>query len=512
MKKIIIVFAALLFVVQFSSCEDFLTVKPNNSVDADDFEIRTSSDALVMMNGIMRAMTSSSYYGRNMMLYADAKGGDFTIRSQGRGNDYLYTFNHSASSGSGSAYWYQIYYCLAQVNTLLTAMENAEQSADVLEDFSLFKGQALTLRALMHFDLVRMYGKPYTYSDAPSSYGVPIVTEALDALSQPTRATVAQVYTQILTDLSDAKTLLNTSAGKSANNGYISYYANRAIEARVYLTMGTYDQALIAAEEAMAGPYTLYTNTNWVSSWSSQFSTESIFEIGMFRNEADLGTASWGAYLLRRGEKTSITGMFMASDYYLARLDEGYDGSDPATKDIRWGLMFEDESTYGITGVTPRLGSCRKYTGADINGDGKGNYSAVNIKAIRLSEVYLIAAEAALLQPTPDRTKAATYLQEIRKRSPNLTPATAGNIDLDMILDERSKELFMEGQRYFDMLRHQRSIEFNDDFIDVGSIAESNRPKIINQNGEFFYKCILPIAINEIDANPPIGEQQNPGY
>ena len=60
-----------------------------------------------------------------------------------------------------------------------------------------------------------------------------------------------------------------------------------------------------------------------------------------------------------------------------------------------------------------------------MRGRDKGKYSAVNIKVFRLSEIYLIAAEAALLKSIPDLTKAASYLQEIRDRAPGLAPATA---------------------------------------------------------------------------------------
>ena len=104
--------------------------------------------------------------------------------------------------------------------------------------------------------------------------------------------------------------------------------------------------------------------------------------------------------------------------------------------------------------------------------------------------------------------KAADYLQAIRKRVPGLAPAAAETLDIDMILDERSKELFAEGHRFFDVIRLNKSIEFNDDAM-VPVVGISGRSKIIDRT---FYKIVLPIPEEEISANPPIGAQQNPGY
>ena len=184
-------------------------------------------------------------------------------------------------------------------------------------------------------------------------------------------------------------------------------------------------------------------------------------------------------------------GWFMASDYFLDRLAQDPD-------DVRWGVMSYDEVS------SSHLGASYKYSGGvALEGDGKSTGTAVNIKMIRLSEVYLIAAEAAL---ATDKTKAAGYLNKIRARSPNLAPATESTITLDMIMDERSKELFTEGHRFFDMMRLNKSITYNDD---LGDIAVSNRTKTIDRS---FFKTILPIAQDEINANPGIKAQQNPGY
>ncbi|MCE5321216.1 MAG: RagB/SusD family nutrient uptake outer membrane protein [Bacteroidales bacterium] len=491
MKKINILLAVL-SIVLLSSCEGFLDVKPSNSAAAET-SILTAADAKVVINGLMRKMTSSDYYGRNFFMYGDAKGGDFAISSQGRGLDALYTFNHSASSNSYSGFWSQIYHNILQANNLIVNIEKIEADGKGSTVLSECKGQALTARALMYFDLVRLYGKPYTMDK--TSYGVPLVLEPLDASAQPTRATVEAVYTQILKDLADAEPILSKLARTTAINGYINFYANKAIQARVNLTMGRYPEALAAAEAVItSGKYTLYANNNWVSSWSSQFGSESIFELAVYPSEADLLTGSLGYYLMRQAKKTGAMGWFMASDFYLNRLKED-------ATDVRWGIMEYDETS------TTRFGSCVKYSGANGLGD-KGTPSAVNIKVIRLSEMYLIAAESAFSQPTPDKVKASNYLNEIRKRAPALIPSTSTTVTLDMIIDEKSKEFFAEGQRYFDMIRLNKTITFNDDFIKPAVII-THRTVSIDRT---FYKAILPISKSEIDANPAIAGQQNPGY
>jgi len=484
MKKINILFTVL-GIVLLSSCEGFLDVKPSNTV-ASETSILTASDAKVVINGLMRKMTSSSYYGRNFFMYGDAKGGDLAIRSQGRGLDALYVFNHSASSNSYSGFWSQMYHCILQANNLLLNIAKIEAAGNGSAALNEYKGQALTARAMIYFDLVRIYGKPYNM-DA-TSYGVPLVLTPLGFDAKPTRATVNEIYTQILKDLTDAAPLLN----KSITKGYINYYANMAMQARVNLYMGNNTAALTAAETIISSQkYTLYSNASWVSSWSSEFGSESIFELAIYINEADLGTESLGYYLLRSGAKSKAMGWFMASDYFLARL-----GEDP--QDVRWGIMAYDETS------KTRFGSCLKYTGVNLLGD-KGSASAVNIKVIRLSEIYLIAAEAAF--PT-NKELASTYLNAIRKRSPNLAATTSTTITMDMIQNERSKELFAEGQRFFDMMRWNKSITFNDDFI-YPNVVITHRAKTIDRT---FYKTILPIPKAEIDANPAIKGQQNPGY
>ncbi|MDR2125942.1 MAG: RagB/SusD family nutrient uptake outer membrane protein [Prevotellaceae bacterium] len=498
MKKIISF--SILCVFALTSCSDFLDVKPSNQADSS-VSILTADDALVMINGLMRRMTSYDYYGRNFILYGDAKGGDLALVSQGRGLDALYTFNHSASSNSYSGYWSHIYNSILQANNLIINIDKLIDGGNTSAKLQQYKAEALTARAIFYYDLVRLYGKPYDMDK--TSYGVPLPLEPLDASVLPVRESVESVYTQILKDLTDAAQSQALLQPSSSTRGYISYYANIAMQARVYLQMQNYTAALSAAEEIInSEKYTLYTNAEWVNSWKSQFGNESIFELYIVPDESDLATGSLGFYLRRLGHgSNSAMGWFVASDAFVARLGED-------TDDVRLGIMDNDELAGNSKYPSGRLGSCYKYSGStSLQGDGKATATAVNIKVIRLSEIYLIAAEAALLKSPSDKEKAAKYLQEIRKRAPNLTPADENNITLDMIINEKSKELFAEGHRFFDMMRWNKEITFNDELLESSTIT--HREKTIDRT---FYKTILPISLGELNANPAIREQQNPGY
>ena len=493
MKTIYSFLLSILVVASFTSCNDFLDMKPTQSGEAEG-AIATVNDANIAINGLMSAMTSSSYYGRNFLLYGDAKGGDLTIYSAGRGNDALYSFNHTPTSGSYSSFWSSIYYCILQANTILKGIDKAEASGSN-EDFSHVKGQALALRALFHFDLVRLYGLPYNYKK--ESLGIPIVTEPLTAMAQPTRATVEDTYKQIVADLTAGIELM--SSDKAPLYGFMNYYAAVGLLAKVDLYMDNFDAALKAAEEVInSKKFALYAPEDWVDSWKREYGSESLLELGVTPEEADLGSSSLGYYYMCYGQKKGAQGWFLASDYFLNRL-----GEDPT--DVRWGVMDNDE--YWYDNNVERKGACYKYLGGtSMPGDGKSTSTAVNIKILRLSEVYLIAAEAALHASSPDADKAAEYLNAIRCRAPQLAPATAATVSDDMILDERSKELFGEGNRFFDLIRLNRSITFNDDFQ---SVPVSTREKTIDRT---FSKIVLPISQDEINANPAIASQQNPGY
>jgi len=488
MKQIFI--TAIIGLLALTSCEDFLNMQPTNSGNAQT-AIATATDAQVSINGIMRSMSSSNYYGRNMIMYADGRGGDYAVPTNGFALEHFFSYNISATSNSYSGFWTTGYYIIMQINSLLENIERLESEGGT--GFSYYKGQALTLRALLYFDLVRLYGFPYNYK--PDSYGVPLTTATLPANAQPTRATVRDIYQQVIADLDAGKTLL--SADKKLQNGYIGYYANIALQARVRLYMDDYAGALSAAKEIIeSGKYSLYEPKDWVASWTKQYGSESIFELGI-DTESDLGTASMAYYLMKRNQKSGANGNFTASAIFLETL-----GEDP--DDVRWGVM--DDDIYEEERGEQLKGSCYKYSGStSFDGDGKETFTAVNIKIIRLSEIYLIAAEASL--NTGSRQAAADYLNAIRLRSPSLDPVTSDNVSDDLILSERSKELYGEGQRFFDLTRKNRTVRYDDETFGT---PHPRRPSSTIDRS--FNLSLLPIPQTEINANPALKDQQNDGY
>jgi len=485
MKKISIVLATIALVL--SSCADFLDVSPTNQAAASS-SIMNEADAKVMLNGLYDALTTSSFYGRNFILYGDAKSGDLTIQSNGRGYDYMFAYSHSVTNYSMSGFWTSGYNIIMLCNNII---ENIDRLiAEGVSGLAEYRAQALTIRAMVHYDLCRLYGK--CYNDDKNSYGIPIADQTVSAGAQLLRNTVAEVYAVVIRDLDDAA----ASLSMDKEDGFVNYYANRAIKARALMDMQDYSGALSLAEEIInSGEYKLYANDEWVDSWASQYGSEAIFELGMNVNEGDLGnTGCVGAQYILGGGNGRNNQIFMASQAWLQLMSEDMD-------DVRWGVMGLDQ--VGEDHDTGRMGSCYKYYGGlSMKGDGKASSSAVNIKLIRLSEIYLIAAEAAARGN--NMSKASGYYNEIHKRSPNLVPVNT--VTADMVLKEKNKELFGEGLRFWDLIRTDATIVMDDSTPDV---------KVTTRETTFdrsFYKCILPIYNGELNANPGLRAQQNPGY
>jgi hypothetical protein len=327
------------------------------------------------------------------------------------------------------------------------------------------KGEALALRALIHFDLVRIFAQ--TYVGNGSALGVPYVEMVHPSSYQPARDDVNTVYTKILTDLDAAISLL---AGGPAGRVpfHFTQVAVRALKARVVLTMGNYPEAKILAEGVINNTtprFSLISNENYAASWLALFTSESIFAL---------------AHTSKDYSATNALGyIYLQAGYGDLRVPPAFKALF-ADDDVRQCFFMPG------TGTQTSYTFIRKYPGRE-NITGLDNYNM-----IRLSEMYLIAAEAAAR--TGDETAAQGYLNAVRQRAlPNAAPATETGQDLiDAILLEKRKELCYEGHYFFDLKRLRLTIN------------SAINPANLNPYKTITYPDNLlayPIPQRELDAN-----------
>lgn len=244
MKKIryiiIGVCAALL-----SSCgNDWLDLKPSTAIETDG-SLTELRDFEFVLNGAYSSMQSSNYYGANMMCYGDLTGDDMKSYKSTSTNVNYYTFKFNKTNGP-SGFW-GVYYGIGKnINILLRDIEKIELVPDRIITtpkmeslteqvyYNDLKGEALAIRALLLFDMTRLYGYPYT-KDNGASLAVPIIDQVVnDKNVKPSRNTTAQCYKAVVDDLTQAISLLRNVK----KEGKINKWAAMTLLSRVLSVYG----------------------------------------------------------------------------------------------------------------------------------------------------------------------------------------------------------------------------------------------------------------------------------
>ena len=257
----------------WSCSEDFLVQVPSNSQSPQSIEVM--SDALVVLNGAYDLMQNNYSYGSSMITRHDVRSDDMQTADYGRlANEYLYDYDTDMIT---SGMWRHPYTIIRHVSNIITFIVNIEAKSVTEEETKRnIQGQALTIRALQHFDLCKTYGLPYSHNGGTSP-GIPVVNRVLDPDEKLPRNTVAEVYSQIITDLTEAIPLLSDAK----DDGYINSWAAKTLLARTYLYMEDNTNAYATAVDIINnGPYSLLARDKYVDSWSKDFTTESIFLMG----------------------------------------------------------------------------------------------------------------------------------------------------------------------------------------------------------------------------------------
>ena len=485
-----------------SSCvNDWLDVAPSDGTDAD-AALTSSSDLAAARTGMYAALKGNSnlvdYYGQQFFVYGDVHAGDdYQYNNLGGSNraSFYYDMNYQAASEftSSTVAWKSPYIVIGRANRIIAAAEGGALSdaAEAKATIDQYAAEAKVLRALAHFDLVRIYGKPYT-EDQGASLGVPLVTEVLESNAKPARSTVAEVYTQVVKDLTEA--ISSNALATETEPGYVSVWGAKAILSRVYLNMGDYANALSVAEDIIKNSgAALWTRDQYFKAWDASTPNESefLFRLNVAGSTDNNDLNGIGNLQQREGYKEMV-----ATKKFVDMLT-----SDP--KDVRNDMFLpataaKEVATYGTNKVFLNK----------LRGQGGNLRNVTIVPIIRLSEVYLTAAECAFRNN--DKTKAVEYLNDLVKNrtTTEASLATVDNITRERILIERRKELIGEGQRYFDALRNNETI------TRYTSEADKGWHKTLSKEAQSFnrdyFKAIAAIPQAEINANPNI--KQNTGY
>lgn len=489
-----------------SSCvNDWLDVAPSDGTDAD-AALTSSSDLAAARTGMYAALKGNSnlvdYYGQQFFVYGDVHAGDdYQYNNLGGSNraSFYYDMNYqtasefTSSTSSSNVAWKSPYIVIGRANRIIAAAEGGALSdaAEAKATIDQYAAEAKVLRALAHFDLVRIYGKPYT-EDQGASLGVPLVTGVLESNAKPARSTVAEVYTQVVKDLTEA--ISSNALATETEPGYVSVWGAKAILSRVYLNMGDYANALSVAEDIIKNSgAALWTRDQYFKAWDASTPNESefLFRLNVAGSTDNNDLNGIGNLQQRDGYKEMV-----ATKKFVDMLT-----SDP--KDVRNDMFLpataaKEVATYGTNKVFLNK----------LRGQGGNLRNVTIVPIIRLSEVYLTAAECAFRNN--DKTKAVEYLNDLVKNRTTTVAslATVDNITLERILIERRKELIGEGQRYFDALRNNETI------TRYTSEADKGWHKTLSKDAQSFdrdyFKAIAAIPQAEINANPNI--KQNTGY
>ncbi|RYZ92596.1 MAG: RagB/SusD family nutrient uptake outer membrane protein, partial [Sphingobacteriaceae bacterium] len=289
MKKLNKIFYASLMAVSLTACKkDFLEINPEQQLAVNQVIVDLPTTRAAVM-GTYTMLQSAAYYGRSVVVLPDLLADNMYIS---RKNSNRYTsydqYITTTNDGTASSSWNIMYRTIVNANVIIEKGQKLQVAQTEQAEVSHLIGEAYTLRALAHFDLLRLYVAPYNSTAGASHIGVPVLSNSgtsKEDIINPKRNTVKEGYTQIVDDLKKAIALMPTTpVGFTASNrGHISHYAAKALLARVYLYMEDWANAELMATDVITGnKYNLLTNANLVSgstNFRTQNNTESIFEV-----------------------------------------------------------------------------------------------------------------------------------------------------------------------------------------------------------------------------------------
>lgn len=418
-----------------TSCDSWLDVVPDDSIsETVIFEKQQGYQKL--LNGLYSGLTSTSLYGNNLSAGAiDVLAQYYNTKSH-NGIYYDLVEYKYATNGSKSLIsdiWGDAYSLISNANTLIEGTDHADCPLSDRQRKRM-KGEALVVRAFLHFDLLRLYGPVPTNL---SERAIPYQTSA-ELTVQPFE-TGTQILTKIKADLTEAINLLKESEPLLMPDKYesndvesrpyrMNYFAAKALLARVYLWEGNKNDAYETAVDVIdegSTDFPFVSNDEATGQTPDRlFTSEVLFGLYNTSRDRDLYNKFFSS------ELKNYERLYPAGSLSAGRISEWYDDDNDYRKKV-WAV--DQENLYN-----------QKYRSLDI--DTRTNYT---IPLIRMGEMYLIAAECA---PTID--EAATWINTLRNHRNSFSVSVDTDNLASYIQLEYRKEFLGEGQMFFYMKRN----------------------------------------------------------
>jgi len=464
-KTLLVIFSFALL----NSCNDFLEVDQVGKSTVPVF----FSD----MDGIRAALpgaysTVYEYYGEEFVLYPDVAADMLQVNTTGENSmisQYNYISNPDEEITAVGGVWTGALEALVNVNNILKYHPALLQEYPAnKEELEIIKAEALFLRALIHFDLVRVYAQPYNFTADASHIGIPVLTDTPSSDDNVSRNTVKEVYTQIVKDLKDSEILFEDDISPKSSY-YATINAVHGLLARVNLYMEEWTEAARYATLAIDNT-PLSQGEDYLDMFLEvKEHDESLFKLNGKLKEPEI--IDYYNYANPLG---------YASDKLNTLLNENPD-------DLRLQLLNDDTS------------GTLKYIKLDVEISNR----YYNIIVLRTSEMYLIRAEANNNLDNIDLAKEDIKTLQARNFQKNISDINILENTKEtvaaLIAKERSKELCFEGHRLYDLTRTKQ------DMIRDANTTSSVK-EVLYPNSLF----ILPIPQKEIDVNT--GMKQNEDY
>lgn len=419
-----------------SGCSKWLDTHPDTQVSPDKL-FSSESGFEDAMYGVYTIMGSSALYGDQLtMSFLDVLAQQYNCQSIPAHQFYqaaVYNYQDASVKARIDKIWDTMYYAISNVNNILARID---EKKDLFQpgNYALIKGEAIGLRAFMHFDLLRLFGS--THSASPA---IPYIKRVSGNVSPLLPA--SQVLDSVISELTTASGLLADyktvsydyySAANQQQNDWLNhrqshfnYWAAEATLARAYLYKGDKAQALLHALNVInAGIFNFQTPDRITNLQDRTFIPEHIFSLSKFnlRDQVDTYFKSTGGSV-NVGVNRQLTNTYGNGGV----VDQIYEISSGGVSDIRYARLWE------LSGTVYFCGKFWQASGNPVY----NNWAPL----VRLPEMYYIAAECS------DQATAITYLNSVRQQR-GLSDLTNGDVQ-DEILKEYQKEFYAEGQLFY---------------------------------------------------------------